>query len=313
MPEAKSTLYLMGTTIKIWIKARYPKELLETVEAQLLDYEKRFSANSEGSQLAKINHASGQKAIPVEADLFELIRIGKEQSLVAGSFLNIAIGPLIKAWRIGFEDARQPSAREIQALLTKVDPRKIHLDEDQQTVFLAEKGMALDLGAIAKGYFADKILAFLKAEGAESAYIDLGGNVFTFGDAPHHKDGFWRVGIQNPFLPRGQFVSVLKIKNRSIVTSGIYERKLVLGDQIYHHIIDSRTGYPSQTDLASLTIISNTSLEGEIWTTRLFGKSAIESIRELNDIPNIEGIVITTDSQLAYTNELASYLEEDSK
>lgn len=93
--------------------------------------------------------------------------------------------------------------------MSLIDPEKIQLDKQKQTVFLLEKGMEIDLGALAKGYFADKIMAYFKSEKATSGFIDLGGNVLTFGDSPKDLSGLWKIGIQNPALPRGNNALVL--------------------------------------------------------------------------------------------------------
>ena len=303
------TLHLMGTVIRLWVQHPSGEDLLDQAEERLRTFEQRFSANSETSELMKINQQAGLASVKVDEELFELIKIGKEQSLISDSALNIAIGPLVQAWRIGFADARQPSPKEIQALLPLIDPAEIQLDEKKRSVYLNRKGMALDLGALAKGYFADKIMAELKKAGAEAAFIDLGGNVLTYGAPPQRADGCWRIGIQNPFLPRGNYVAVVKAQNESVVTSGIYERKFDWQGQSYHHIFDSRTGYPIQTDLASLTIVSKESLDGELWTTRLFGKNAQDVLIELNQMEEIDGLVITTDQRMAYSEGLSDRVE----
>lgn len=102
---------------------------------------------------------------------------------------------------------------------------------------------------------------------------------------------------------------MVNAQNESVVTSGVYERKFEWQGKTYHHIFDSQTGYPIQTDLASLTIVSEKSLEGEIWTTRLFGKKAYEVLAELNQLTGIDGIVITTDQQMAYSDGLKEKIE----
>ncbi|MBU5361056.1 FAD:protein FMN transferase [Enterococcus raffinosus] len=303
------TLHLMGTVIRLWVQHPSGEDLLDQAEERLRTFEQRFSANSETSELMKINQQAGLASVKVDEELFELIKIGKEQSLISDIALNIAIGPLVQAWRIGFADARQPSPKEIQALLPLIDPAKIQLDEKKRSVYLNHKGMALDLGALAKGYFADKIMAEFKKAGAEAAFIDLGGNVLTHGAPPQRADGCWRIGIQNPFLPRGNYVAVVKAQNKSVVTSGIYERKFDWQGQSYHHIFDSQTGYPIQTDLASLTIVTKESLDGELWTTRLFGKDAQDVLTELNQMEEIDGLVITTDQRMAYSEGLSDRVE----
>ncbi|WP_294965436.1 FAD:protein FMN transferase [uncultured Gilliamella sp.] len=306
MKDAKRLLNLMGTKIQIWLQHDLAEKLLNEAEKRLIDYEHRFSANSPTSELMQVNLCAGIKPVQLQTDLFTLIKIGKNQSLVKNSFLNIAIGPLIQAWRIGFNDARYPTGSEIKQLLTLINPNDIIIDEIKQTVFLQHQAMAIDLGAIAKGYFADEIIQLFKQHQAKSAFIDLGGNVLTFGDCPFHDDGYWRVGIQNPFLTRGNIVTVLKIKNQSVVTSGIYERTFNYNGKTYHHIFDSQTGYPVSTDIQSITIVSKQSIDGEIWTTQLYGCSAKQAVNMINKIPGLEGIVITTNHEIAYSNGLSN-------
>ncbi|MFK4567348.1 thiamine biosynthesis lipoprotein [Enterococcus sp. UD-01] len=304
MNEGKRTLQLMGTVIQIWVQHETPELLLAEAEQRLIDYEKRFSANDPHSDLMKINKQAGKAPVKTQPDLYELIKIGKQQSLVENSFLNIAIGPLIQAWRIGFADATHPSAEQIKELLPLIRPEDILLNDAEASVFLKQPKMAIDLGALAKGYFADRIIQYFRQTGAQAAFIDLGGNVLTYGEAPNHADGYWRVGIQNPMLPRGNQAAIIKVKNQSVVTSGIYERKFEWQGKTYHHIFSSKTGYPMQTDLASLTIVSDLSLDGEIWTTRLYGWSAAEIIVYLTSVKDIQGLVITTDGRMAFTPDL---------
>ncbi|AVK60894.1 thiamine biosynthesis protein ApbE [Lactobacillus sp. CBA3605] len=309
MQTGTRTLHLMGTVITIWVAHPQPASLLADAERRLIDYEQRFSANDEQSQLSRLNQQAGLKPMTVDADLFELIQIGTAQSLVPGTALNIAIGPLIKAWRIGFDDAHYPTPAKLKTVLKLIDPHEISLDASKQTVLLKKVGMQLDLGALAKGYFADKIIALFKAQGATAAFINLGGNVLTYGKPPQRAVDYWRVGIQNPFLARGNDAAAVQIKDKSVVTSGIYERQLTWHGQTYHHIFDDQTGYPIKTDLESLTIVSAQSLAGEIWTTRLFNQTPRAIITQLNQVPGIEGLVITKQGELAYTTQLADRIK----
>lgn len=305
MNQGKRTLNLMGTIIQIWLEHHWAEKLLDEAEKILIDYEHRFSANNPNSELMQVNYHAGIEPVELKSDLFHLIKIGKTQSLVKNSFLNIAIGPLIQAWRIGFNDAKYPTSSEIKKCLTLINPNDIILDEIKQSVFLQHQGMSIDLGALAKGYFADTIIHFFKQQNVKSAFIDLGGNVLTFGDSPFHDDKYWRVGIQNPFLARGNIITALKINNQSVVTSGIYERTLNYNGKIYHHIFDSQTGYPVETDIQSITIVSKHSIDGEIWTTQLYGMSAKNAVNMINKIPGIEGIVITVNQEFACSNGLS--------
>ena len=303
MNEGNRTVRLMGTIIKLWIQHDQPEPLLDEAVRRLADYEQRFSANGP-SHLTTLNQQAGKQAVALEKDLFELIQLGKQHSLPQDSFLNIAIGPLTSAWHIGFKDAKHPSEAQIKELLTTIQPENIVLDEAAQTVYLPAQ-MSIDLGALAKGYFADCLLAYFQSEGVETAMIDLGGNLLVHGDAVKRADTFWRVGIQDPFQPRGKYRAILKIKNQSVVTSGIYERANTFEGKTYHHIFDSKTGYPIETNIASLTIVSEQSVDGEIWTTRLFGHPVDKILEKLEEVEGVYGLVITKDEQVYYSKELA--------
>lgn len=298
---------LMGTTITVSICDPQADELLTHCFELLRSYEHRFSANDASSELMEINHQAGIAPVRVHPDLFELIALGTLHSQAKNSHLNIAIGPLVQTWRIGFSDARRPAPEEIEQALLKIDPQQIQLDQENYTVFLKRPGMKIDLGALAKGYSADLIATYLRGKGIKDALIDLGGNILTVGQHPV-KQQPWRIGIQNPVEKRGNHLLVLSIKDKSVVTSGIYERHLEVDDQSFHHIFDSATGYPVVTDLASITIISDRSVDGEIWTTRLFGDSPTSILNTVESLPGIETLLVSQSGKIAYTSGLQYYL-----
>ncbi|KXT73021.1 Thiamin biosynthesis lipoprotein ApbE [Streptococcus gordonii] len=293
----------MGSTISISILHENADFLLDEVFSLLKIYENRFSANDDSSELMQVNHAAGKEPICVHPDLFELIELGKKHSLIPGSHLNITIGPLIQTWRIGFKDARVPSASEIEKVLSLTNPENIELNPISRSVFLKQSGMKIDLGALAKGYIADKISYFLKEKSVTSALINLGGNILTIGQNQQN-NRLWRIGIQNPKLARGNNLALLSIQDQSVVTSGIYERKLKANGKVYHHIFDRNTGYPIDNQLASLTIVSDKSVDGEIWTTRLFGDSPSSILEKVEQENGIEAFVITEDNQIFYSSGL---------
>ena len=255
----------------------------------------------------EVNRKAGIEPVKVHPDLFSLIALGTRHSQAQGSHLNIAIGALVQTWRIGFSDARKPDKGEIEQTLKIIDPHQICLDPDHQTVFLKRKGMKIDLGALAKGFSADLLASYLRSQGIEQALIDLGGNILTLGLNPvSHRP--WRIGIQNPQLPRGEHLLVLSVTDKSVVTSGTYVRHLDVDGQSFHHILDPQTGYPVETDLASLTIISDRSVDGEIWTTRLFGEEPTDILKIVETLPGIDAILVYQSGRLAYTSGLHDYL-----
>lgn len=307
--EGSRSIKMMGTKIDLMVTVQEnPEFVLDTIVELLKKYEHRFSANDDSSELMAINKQAGIAPVVVHPELFELIEIGKKHSLAENSLLNIAIGPLIQTWRIGFDDATVPSDAVIQELLMRTNPEDIELNQTNQSVFLTKKGMKIDLGALAKGFIADRIIDYLDEIKAQSALINLGGNLVTFGNAIKRDDLLWRIGIQNPIENRGQSQIILKVPQKSVVTSGIYERKLTHNGQTFHHIFHPKTGYPVETDLASLTIISDLSVDGEIWTTRLFGQKPTDILTEINNVPHIKGLLILQSGEILYSDGVEKYL-----
>ena len=301
LQSASHSLRLMGASIHLRIFHEDAQNLLLQSEQLLHLYKNRFSANDADSELMEINLQAGKKAVQVHPNLFELIELGKKHSIAANSHLNIAIGPLVQTWRIGFSDAKLPSEEEIQRLLKITNPEEIVLNDSNREVYLSKEGMRIDLGALAKGYIADKLKEFLVEQGVQSGIIDLGGNILTIGENPtFHRP--WRIGIQNPALDRGEHVAVIEVSDGSVVTSGIYERQLVVDGKTYHHIFDRTTGYPMETELASITIVAEKSVDCEIWTTRLFGQNPYDIIEEIEQQPGLEAFVITKNQKMMYTS-----------
>lgn len=305
MEQTIKTIHLMGTVINLMIEHEDPEPILEEAARRLKMYEHRFSANDPSSELMAINQQAGIRPVSVHPELYDLVKIGKFHSCSPDSNLNIAIGPLVQTWRIGFQDAKVPTAEEVEQLLKKTDPEKIVFNDQDRSVFLTEPGMLIDLGSLAKGYIADLLITFLKSRNVESALINLGGNIVGLGPSPKQEKDYWNIGIQNPLLARNHYLTVLKIANQSVVTSGIYERNLKDKGKTYHHILDPHTGYPTTTDVASLTIRSTRSLDGEIWTTRLYGKNSEEIIQDLNQREGIDGLVVTKNEKILYSKGLA--------
>ena len=280
----------MGTIIDLHIEAHNSKQLMLDVRVLFDTYNQMFSANNNTSDLMKINNAAGLQSVKVDPELFNLIKIGVTHSKADASFMNIAIGPLVQLWRIGFDDATIPSLTDINHALSLCDIHKVVLDEKQSTVYLMEHGMKLDLGSIAKGYIADKIMNYLISNRVFSALINIGGNVLVHGPNPNRSTNEWRIGIVDPKDSKAHKI-VVPIENKSIVTSGIYERV----HKGYHHIFDQNTGYPIDNDLASISVISKHSIDCEIWTTRLFGFNSNEILDKVKNIDHIEVYIVRKD------------------
>lgn len=294
--------YALGTVINLTVAKPATEADLEAGYKLIQNFEDKLTVNRNESEVMSINHNAGIKAVSVPTDTYELIKLAVLVSRKHLGF-NVAIGPLVKLWKIGFKGANKPSDREIQQRLKLIDPERIELNDELQTVFLLDKGMEIDLGGIAKGYIADKIKELWLKRGVGTGIIDLGGNVLLVGPSIH-PDGMWNIGVQNPVKPRDVSLGVVHIPAKSIGTSGIYERKLVIDGHEYHHMFDSKTGYPIKNNLASVTIVSDKSVDGEIWSTIGFYQGIKKGKALIEQQEGIEAVFITKELEAIPTEGL---------
>lgn len=298
-PPLRETQFMMGTAITITLYDHQDQTLIDQAFHRIASIEDALSLNLENTLLDTVNDQSGIAPVAINDDMFKVISRGIYYSeLTEGSF-DITVGPLVKLWNIGFPEARVPSQSEIDAVLPLIDFTKVHLDTKNKTVFLENKGMKLDLGGIAKGYAADEVSLLLREAGVEHALIDLGGNIYALGKKPD--DSMWKVGIQDPFNPRGQIIGSIPIANQSIVTSGIYERYLESNNETYHHILNPEDGYPFANEIAGVTILSEHSIDGDALSTSVFSKGIQEGLSFVNALDGIDAIFISRDSKIYLT------------
>ncbi|AYG01779.1 FAD:protein FMN transferase [Lactococcus allomyrinae] len=287
----------LGTVIDLTIYGTTDEQLLDDGFRLIKYYEDIFTVNREQSELMMVNDAAGISAVQVSDPVYQLTKIAVGKSQEHFGF-NAAIGPLVKLWHIGFSDARLPQQSEIDEYLKLISPDEIILNDEEFSIFLPKKGMEIDLGGIAKGYIADRVQDLWRAHGISSGMINLGGNLILMGEAPHQKNRKWRVGIRNPLNNNGISIAQILTRESSVVTSGIAERHMEVDGKSYHHIIDPETGYPHNNQIASVTVLSKRSIDGEIETTRLFfANQPIENW--LENHPDVYGaIFISRDKKI---------------
>ncbi|HDR2860625.1 TPA: FAD:protein FMN transferase [Enterobacter asburiae] len=288
---------LMGSPILLKLFS-HDEALASRVFRLIKQYEDLLTVNRAQSQVMDINHAAGRHPVSVSQPVFELIRCAKAASLYPGSAFNLAIGPLVKRWKIGFKGDTVPPADDIASLLSITRPEDVLLDEANSSVWLAKAGMEIDLGAIAKGYIADRVRDYLRKEGADLGLINLGGNIQTLGSP----EGGWSVGLKKPFAA-DELIGSMDVENMSVVTSGTYERYFEQDGKRYHHILDPRTGYPLDNELDSVTIVSKNSIDGDIWTTLMFGMGVEKGCVALRARPDIEAIFVTKAKEVVFSSK----------
>lgn len=290
----------LGTVITLQVYGDQNKKILDQSFDLIAGYEDRLTVNRDHSEVMDVNHAAGIHPVQVSASTYNLIKLAVYESKQNFGF-NALIGPVVKLWHIGFKGAHVPKDEEIKDRMLLTDPFKVVLNDSDQSVFLKMKGMELDLGGIAKGWIADRIRDLWRAYGVEAGIINLGGNILLVGDSPKRISGQWSIGVQDPKQPRGDNITSVMVPECSAVTSGTYERYLVVNGKKYHHLIDPRTGYPVKTDLAGVTTFTKTSVEAEIECKRLF--FAGKPLKGWHDNPDrIGAIFVYNDEHIEYDN-----------
>lgn len=302
-PLSRTALNYLDTVISITLYDGQSESVLDGCVDLIAKYENLLSKTVEGSDVWNINHAAGQP-VAISDETAAVIRSGLYYGEISGGAFDISIGPVSALWNFKAENPQVPDAGALAQAVSLVDYRKVKLEGN--TVTLADPNMQLDLGGIAKGYIADKLAEYLKKNNVTSAIINLGGNVYALGS----KSGSsWSVGIQDPFGRSQSPVAAVKVENKSVVTSGIYERYFQIGDEFYHHIIDPKTGMSVRNELTSVTIISDHSIDGDALSTSCYvlgineGKALIESLE------GVEAIFVDEYERVSYTSGI--YIPEN--
>lgn len=296
--------FQLGTyiTLSIYADAEVPTEVFDKLFNLIDYYEYMISKNIVGTELNQVNENAGIAPVKVDDELLEIVRLGIEFAGYSDGLFDISIGPLVDLWGIGTDFANVPNEADIKEKMTLIDYKKIVIDENEKTIYLPEKNMALDLGAIAKGYIADRVKDLILEEGYSSAIINLGGNVLTVGTKPNSDT--WSIGVRDPESDAGSTMGILKLEDNSIVSSGIYERFFIDGDIRYHHLINPKIGYPEQNDMMSVSIISELSVDGDALSTTVFLLGLEAGFELVEELENVEAVFVMADRSVYITSGL---------
>ncbi|RXT58385.1 FAD:protein FMN transferase [Lacticaseibacillus chiayiensis] len=313
-PAAKRTLvegdpysdtqFLMGTVVTVKIYDKGKQGALDAAFSRVQQLADQLTVNQKGSEVDKINQNAGIKSVHVTPSVYRVIVAAKHYSENSNGSFDLAIGPITSLWHIGFADARKPAQSEIDAKLPLVHYRDVVLNKKQQTVYLKKKGMAIDLGGIAKGFITDEVVKTLKKQHVTTAIIDLGGNIFVMGKSPKDAKKDWNVGIQDPKKPRGTAIGTLPASNRTVVTSGIYERYLKVNGKVYMHLMNPKTGYPFDNELMGVSIVTNKSVDGDALSTATFDKGLVDGMTYIEKLKYADAIFVTKDKRVYVSSGL---------
>lgn len=297
-PVSKSD-FLLGTVVEITLYDKQDEAIIDKAFARISEIEKKMTINNaETSEIIALNNASGIKPVKVSPDTFDVLERGRYYSEATKGRFDITVGSIVKLWNIGTENAAVPDPTVLEQKRELINYNKLILDRKNLTAYLEDKGMQVDLGAIAKGYAADEVAKVLVANGVKHAIINLGGNVLTVGG--NMQDKPWKIGIQDPFNPRGDYIGIVTVQDETVVTSGTYERYFEKDGKKYHHILDPRTGYPADNDIASVSVITKKSVDGDGNSTSLLLLGLNEGLKFVEQ-EGFDAIFITYDKKVYVT------------
>lgn len=223
--------------------------IIDQAFAEIREYENMLSRTVEGSDVYRINHADG-KSTEVSVETLDVIHTGLLMAELSGGKFDITVGALTDLWKFTSDNPSVPEDQEIRKALETVGYENITMKGNE--VGLSDSETRIDLGGVAKGYIADKTGEYMEAQGVTKAIINLGGNITAIGEK--EEDTPWTIGIERPYSDRSEIVGSIKVSDKTVVTSGIYERQFVEDGVRYHHVLDPQTGYPAETDLEAVTI-----------------------------------------------------------
>lgn len=287
------------STIQIYDSTDY--DILNGCFAVIDKYEKLFSRTLKGSEVHKLNQSS-ETEFTISNELKDILEFSLYYGKLTDGAFDVSIAPLSSLWDFSSLEHKTdaPSPEAIKAARSLVDYSAITVEGN--TLSFKKEGMQLELGAVAKGYIADRVKDYLLEQGVTSAIINLGGNVLLVGDKP---DGSaFHVGIQKPFEDRDAVVvAISELRDVSMVSSGIYERYFYDTEgNFYHHILNPETGYPCNTDLLQVTIISPDSATGDALSTSCFALGLKKGMELIHSLTDVYAVFITVDGQLHFSD-----------
>lgn len=286
------------------------KEAAEGIIAQCRELERILSRTRADSEISRINRAS-KEAIEVSSLTWHALAQGLSYSAKSEGLFDVTMGIVTQLW--DFSKGIKPSEADVAEAVRHVDYRAVTLHasekggEERYFVQKTDSKTSIDLGGTAKGFIADRLCEYLKTEGVGGAFVNLGGNVAVFGSK--RNGDAWRIGVKDPF-DKNSLCGRLVLHEGSVVTSGLYERCFSHEGHLYHHILDCKTGYPVETDIAGVTVLASTSADADGYSTTLFSRGSSRAIDFLNKTPGLEGLIVTKEGVLITSRGLCNFERE---
>ncbi len=266
-PSKQLKFLSMNTEVDILIYDRFNNNLdkaNQEIFSLFYTLDSLWNPYDSNSEITAINNGAGYNSVKVNPMSFELIKTAIDFNQNISSKFNIAVGPLIKVWKNAGKQNKMPCKCNIVRYTKEIlNNKNIVLDSINQTVFLKNRNMRLDFGAIAKGFAQKEVIKIMKNNGIKFYITNSGGDMFV--SSKYFRS--FSIGIKDP-QKKESIKEVVSVKNAGVATSGDYERFYMIEDKKYSHIIDPQTGFPAKKS-SSVTVIHPNPLMADIWATTL--------------------------------------------
>lgn len=287
--ETKRTFFCFDTLIDISLSGKNAEKAADEIESALKDMEKTYSKYRPDSVVSEFNRLATGERLVIPDEMADLIRFTVSVSEKTDGAFDITTSKLSDLWNIKTATT-PPTEEDILDILKNTGYKKIILDGNTLTKTNAD----IDFGGILKGFAADKVRTIAKKHGVTSGIVNLGGNVCLIGLKDHRSS--WSVGITNPFSP-GEIYLTVGAENESVITSGAYQRFFEFDGKTYHHILSPETGYPADTDVASVTIISHDGTLADALSTAIFVQGSEKGFETAKKF-DVGVLIITKDGNI---------------
>jgi len=257
----------MGTVVEITLIGN-DEEAARKAALQAFQEVKRIehlmSPWIESSDVSRINRSAGNDGVRVSPETVEVLKRAQEVSKLSEGGFDITVAPLVQLWRKARERGMPPEMEQVKEILNLVNFRNLKTHYGGK-VLLKKKGMAIDLGGIAKGYAVDKAFELLRDLGYKNLIVNAGGDLRVGGSKPEDP---WSIGIQHPRDPE-KIMARISVSDTAVTTSGDYEKFFIHQGKRYHHILNPRNGFPAEK-CQSVTVLHNEGATADALATAIF-------------------------------------------